>query len=793
MSLAVIGLELTLMRSLSLRFWSHFAYMVVGVALLGFGASGTAITLLRRRIVRSPRGWLCGLALAFALSVPLSFWAAQRVPLDVQYLSWSFRQAGNVLLIELLILVPLGLGGAFVGVALMDAPRRIGGHYAANLAGSGIGAVAAVAAMFVLDVHGLVVACAAAAYMGAAVLLPWRRAGAVLLAGVVAAGLGAAAWAMPREQAVSPYKMLAQAATWPGTRTVHHNSGPLGRIDVVAGPAIHYAPGLSLQYGGPIPPHALLLVDGEPLGAVYDCRDANDWRFMDHTTAAAAYHLRPRSSACIVGAGGGADIGLAVHHRSRRIVALEMNGQIIDAMTGPLRDLGGRVYEADAVEVLNAEARGFFAAAGEPFDVIQLPAIDAFGASGAGLYASQESYLYTVESFAAMLGRLAPGGVLAVTRWSRMPPRDELRAFDIARAALARRDAEPARRLAMIRSWATVTVLAFADPITPAQADALRAFCKRRSFDLCYLPGMDEGEANQFHVLDEPYYFRAARDLLGPRREQFIADYLFGIEATTDQRPYFYHSFRWRALPVLRDQLHGAGRAFLEAGYLMAVAALAQAVILAVVLILLPLAPGVRALRGEPGRAASLGYFLLLGAGFMLLEMGFLQRLILYLAAPIYSAAAVIASFLIFAGLGSRLSGAWPARAKRVGTVAAAVVACAAVAYLLAMDGWLRLTQPWPMAARFAVAALTIAPLAVAMGHLFPTGLRLIGGGAPALVPWAWAVNGFASVAATVGAPLAAMAFGFAPLTLAAVGCYILAGILVNLLPGEPPREERMT
>jgi len=212
------------------------------------------------------------------------------------------------------------------------------------------------------------------------------------------------------------------------------------------------------------------------------------------------------------------------------------------------------------------------------------------------------------------------------------------------------------------------------------------------------------------------------------------------------------------------------------------VAALVQAVILGSALVLLPLAPGVGAVRGAGGKAGVFGYFLLLGAGFMLLEIGFLQKLILYLAHPIYAAAAVVSSFLIFSGLGSHLSGYW--RSRRAIWSAAAGVVGAAGLYMLAMDTWLRATQSQPVGARFLIAGATIAPLAVLMGHMFPAGLRAVGGASPGLVPWAWAVNGFASVVATVAAPLAAMEVGLPRLGLAAIGCYALAGVVGRRLGG---------
>jgi len=783
-SFSSIALQLVLMRALSLRFWSHFAYMVIGVALLGYGASGTAAALLRRRILRRLAGWRCGAALAFAVSVPLSVLAARAVPLNVQFLAWDFGQFANVLLLEVVIFVPFLLAGGLVCLALMDPPERISGHYAANLLGAGLGAVGAVLLMHVLPVARLFLVVAGVGYAGGLLLVPYRRrVPAAVVVAVTAAALGLSLPWAARPGRVSQYKWLAFARRLKDTEFLAHADGPLGRIDVVAGEGIHFHPGLSLLCPEPVPPHALILVDGDGPSAVYDARRPGDWAFADYMTAAVGYRAVARPRVLVIGAGGGVDIGLARSHGSERVVALEINPQVVALMTGPLASRGGGIYTSPGVHVVNQEARGYLTATGESFDLIQLPPLDAFGASGAGLLATQESYLYTVESFEAMLRRLRPGGVLCATRWARTPPRDGLRLLDTAAVALRGMGLPPAPRLAMIRSRTTVTVLASKAPLTPVQIAEIRRFAERRGFDLCWHAGLAADEANRFHVLPRPYYLEGARALLGAGRQRFLDAYLFEVAAPTDDRPYFFHFFRLGKWTQVSRQLGRRSRAMLERSYLMLWAALAQAMVLAVVLIVLPLAPGIGALRSARGKAATLGLFLALGAGWMLLEMGFLQRLILYLAHPTYSAATAIGGFLIFGGIGSALSRYWRAPPRRVAVWAAGAVVVVAAAYLPTMDRWLALTQAWPLPLRLLIATATIAPLAVAMGHILPAGLRQISGPAPALVPWAWAVNGLASVAATVGAPVLAMSVGFARLLLVAIACYLAAAGLCLLLP----------
>jgi hypothetical protein len=170
-----------------------------------------------------------------------------------------------------------------------------------------------------------------------------------------------------------------------------------------------------------------------------------------------------------------------------------------------------------------------------------------------------------------------------------------------------------------------------------------------------------------------------------------------------------------------------------------------------------------------------LGYFLSIGVGYMLLEISFLQKLILYLAQPIYSASVCIAGFLIFSGLGSQASRCCQGHSRR--TVRLAVLTI--VLFLLSIaafgDRWFGLTLSAPIAWRCVIALASIAPLAFAMGYMFPLGLVGMRQESDALIPWAWAVNGCASVVATVAGPLLAMATGFQTVMLLAGGFYLLA------------------
>jgi len=126
-SAAIIGLELALMRCLSVATWHHFAYLVLSTALLGFGASGTLLCFVGRFLKRRFGLWSIALTLSFALSVPLCFRGAQALPLDPQYLLFSSRQIFVLILYHLLLFVPFLLGATVIGLALVHFRERVHG------------------------------------------------------------------------------------------------------------------------------------------------------------------------------------------------------------------------------------------------------------------------------------------------------------------------------------------------------------------------------------------------------------------------------------------------------------------------------------------------------------------------------------------------------------------------------------------------------------------------------------------------------------------------------------------
>jgi hypothetical protein len=782
-SAAALAYEILLTRLFAIIQWHHFAYMMISVALLGYGAAGTAVTLLGERLRSRLFESFAAAAAAFGLTSSAGFLAAQAVPFNALEFLWDLRQPLWLTLIYLLLFVPFFFAALCACLCFTRHAAAARAVYSFDILGAAAGSLGVILVLYVLAPMN-VLGCVSALGLAAAALAwvsgargPRLIAAVPLLAAIALAALLQTPAGQLR---LSPYKQLSQAMQAIGARVLAERSSPLGWIAVVESPRVplRHAPGLSFNAAVAPPEQLGIFTDGEGMSALnrFDGR-LEALAYLDDLTSALAYHLKPAPRVLVLGAGAGADVLQALYHHAPGVDAVELNAQIVDLVQNRFASFSGKPYSRPGVRVHVAEARGFIARSRGHYDVIQIGLLDSFAASSAGLYALSENYLYTVEALRAYLERLAPQGLLSITRWVNLPPRDALKLLATAIVALERSGvADPGGRMMMIRSWNTATLLVKNGPVTGSDLERLRAFCRQRSFDLVWYPGMSAAQSDVYNRLEEPYFHEAAVALLGAQRAAFFERYKFDVRPATDDRPYFAHFFRWRTLPELLRLRERGGLPLIEWGYPLLAATLLQALVLGALFILLPL----RRLRGagaQPAalRARSALYFAAVGLGFMFIEIAFIQKFILFLSHPSYAVAVALFSFLLWAGVGSAASRRWMAgRRGRVPPVTWPVcgIAIACALYLLALPALTEILVRLPDAARIAAAILLIAPLGLCMGMPFPLGLEALSRSGGRTVPWAWGINACSSVAGAILATLLAIHFGFSAVILIAIGLY---------------------
>jgi hypothetical protein len=562
---------------------------------------------------------------------------------------------------------------------------------------------------------------------------------------------------------------------------VAERSGPLGRVTVIESPLVplRYAPGLSLTSTSEPPEQLGLFTDGDQMDAITSASDdPQRLAFLGETTSALAYEIARPRSVLGVGAGGGLEILRARHFAATRIEAVELNHQVAELINRQFGEYTGGLIRQPGVALHVGDARGYLAAHGERHDLIQM---SLGSAAAGGLGGLSEDYQYTVEALELYYEQLAPGGFLSITRYVQVPPRDGLKLIATTIAALrAAGVSDPGRRLLLIRGWQTLTLLAKNGEVTADEIASMRAFVERNGFDVAWFPGMSRELANRNNVLPEPYFYDGTQVLLGPDSQRYIDTYPFDIRPTTDDRPYFQNFFRWPAFIEAWHMRGRGGMALLEAGYAVLAATVAQAVLAGFMLIVLPLV-----LRGSSSsmhraRWRVLAYFVGIGLAFLFIEIVFLQKLQLVVHHPTVALALALATFLIAAGAGS----AWTSRVRGAEARRTLVIAVAGIVFLGALysavfDQLLAMLGSWPLPARAGVACLLLVPLAFLMGTPFPIALREL---EEPVVPWAWGINGCASVVSPALATLLAIDLGLTTVLWLALLAY---GLILCAFPFE--------
>ncbi|UCC48201.1 MAG: SAM-dependent methyltransferase [Gemmatimonadota bacterium] len=778
LSASTLAYEILLVRVFAIEQFHHFAYMAIGIAMLGFGASGTLVALARPQQESAAR-WFAWAAVLTPVALVASATLVHQVPLDATQLPWDVGQWPRLALVYLLLALPFAVAALAVLLALTLEPERTGWIYGASFLGAGLGAALAVAVLWIVfPVRALAVP-ALVASLGGMSAVPVAATRKTPLKGCAWGTLllGAAVFVEPLWRLdITPYKGLPQVEAFPDARRVAERASPLGWVVAVDASAFRHAPGLSLTYTGAFPRQTALFVDAEIAGAVSDwSAEAAARAILDWLPSALPYALGERREVLVIGAGGGLEVWNALAHGAHRVKALELNPELVR--------LGGWsdstvVGSPQAVEVEWAigDARGHVAGSRERFDLITMGGGRAYGTSAAGVHALNEDFLHTQEAYVSYVERLSDEGVLAITRWLTVPPRENVRVILTAVEALRRHAPDAvAHGLVVARSWATGTVLMKPSGFSSQDVERLAAWAEARRFDLDWYPGIDV-PATRFNIMDEPVLYRAAAAAVAgsDSAERFAAAYAFDVTVADDARPYPHHFLRVGSLRSFLAGSRGSWLPFAEWGYIALLATLVQSVVLAGLLMLVPAALRARG-AGSAGWLRLVGYFTAIGLAYLAAEVAAIQQLNLLLGHPVYAVAAVLTAFLICSGAGSAWSDRQPAtRGWIVGAVLVGMLMLCA-AQLLAL---IHLLQPTPLPLRVAVAVAVLAPLAFLMGTPFPLGLRFLASMDTGAVAWAWAANGFSSVVATPLAALIALEAGSQVLFLAAAAAYACAALL---------------
>jgi predicted membrane-bound spermidine synthase len=726
--------------------------MAISLALLGSGASGVAVHLAGDRLDRRRTGaWLSSFAVVFAASTVAAL---------VVVLGSGFSPVDPplVLFARLSVLyvaaaVPFFFAGAAVSLAVARGARDMSRLYLYDLGGAAAGCLLLIP---LLD------------HVGAP--------NAVLVVSLLAA---AAAFVFASAEPVSrPHRLLAVLALVGAGGLLAANVAT-GALDVRHAKGLPEAGNVIFSkwnsfsrvtvWGSLSDTSVLVMIDAD--AGTLLLRDAGEWErhpWLAGRLESLVYRLRPGGRVLVIGAGAGLDVASARLLAAREVTAVEVNPAIArDIMSSePFLTYSGRLYERPGVRLVVDEARSFLRSERAAYDVIQATMVDTWAATAAGAFSLTENNLYTVEAFCDFLRRLAPDGVLSVTRWYVEPPDQVLRLASLARAAGRALGLEPvADRVIVVRGApeegrerAPATFLLKRSPFTPAEVEAAEAIAASQGFTVLFSPATrPPGELTR--LLEEPrpesVWSASERDLSPP----------------PDNRPFFFHTVRLSHLASALAADPEARKTNLGTLVLVALLVLTSLLVSAFIFLPLGLARW-RAPVPEPLSPALFG-FAGLGTGYVLVEVALVQKCILFLGSPAYALSVVLLSLLAFGALGARSTARVPDEALGSAVRRALLAAAtAAVVAVLAVSPTFDALAHWHRPLRVAAAIGVLAPVGFLLGRPLPLAVRGLARESPAVVAWAWGVNGAASVLGSVLALVLALAFGLDQALLAGGALY---------------------
>jgi spermidine synthase len=806
-SMAALTMEIGLTRIFSVSLWYHLAFMVISTALLGYGASGAFLTVRRRILTDRPERHLTKFAGLTAVSMVVSFAVITKIPLDplapvMPGLDEGVRQWETVKLVLLLfadyvlVVIPFFFAGLTLGAALSSMAKRISSLYFADLIGAGLACLVVVGALWVLPGQGVIFLAAGLAALAAlffgihsrkvesgnavgekrdssagsdASASIWKRVGVTPVVAVIGALLLFALAPISDRLLplyIPPSKPLYQAKD-PTIDLAYTGYTPFARVDVLykEGASLG-AWGLSANCAAPAAPEQMFItIDAAAITAITRFGgDLDSVGFVNCAPSSLAYRVRsePLGSALIIGPGGGIDVLTALYNGVGRIVGAEINPCIIDLVEDEslFRDFAGGLYtDYPQIEIELAEGRNFVSRSNDLYDLIQFSQVDTWAAASSGAYSLSENFLYTTDAFLDYYDHLAPDGMLTVGRWYFDPPQQAFRLVTIGTEALeARGVVDASKHFMVIRAGDTSTFIMKRSPFAQEETERMNRIIDELGFTALYMPDM--ADADNWFVR----YFNTED------RAQFFRDYPLDVTPTTDDRPFFFEYYGWSNLGDFRS-----GKATL-------VILLAEALVLAAALILWPLWRFHRQGLTTRGARRFLAYFAALGIGFIVIEIGLMQRFILFLGQPTYSTTVVLFSILTFSGIGSFFSGRLlgDRDPRNVQKYVIPILVGLVVVYIFVLPPMFRGLIWMGLTWRVGLSVLLLAPLGLLMGMPFPLGIRLVDNVNSSLVPWAWGVNGFGSVIGSILSVMIAQSYGFSvAIGLAAIAYLVgLAAVL---------------
>jgi hypothetical protein len=786
-------------RILSVVAWYHLAFFAISMAMFGLTVGAVWVYLCRDRFTEKTLSHdLSYFSTVFALSTLFCLIAQMSL---TPIVSRSMTSILTWAQLAIYLSIPFFFSGIVVSLAITRSPFTVGRVYAADLLGAAVGCLGVLVLLNNTDGPSAVLWVGAIASAGALffsrsgigaepqtkppldVFLRHRTTIFVLV--VICAVLNGLS-----NYGLQP--LVAKGKFEAGDTYAFREWNTFSRIAVY--PAFTQKP--QMWAASPKMPESLKIeqryidIDADAGTTAYHFTgDLKEVEFLKYDVTTLAYHLPNRERAVVIGIGGGRDMLSAAVFGLPHITGVEINPILVKLLTDKTRFADfTKVGSLNGVRFVIDEGRSWMARTKQSFDIIQMSLIDTWAATGAGAFSLSENGLYTVEAWRIFLSRLTPKGVFTVSRWyDAKEPTETGRMLSLAVAALFETGiSEPRQHIFVVTQSGVANLIISRTPFSPDDLSVLNNSAAQYEHDVLVSPTVAPSSA----ILN---------GILASKNREELQDYTsnlsFDFTPATDDRPFFFNQ-----LPLTKPvQAFYLAKAMITSdaylggiwqGNLVATATLIILFLtslgLVVVSILIPLRHAVRDVGGRLALGGTL-YFLLIGIGFMMIEIGLLQRMSVFLGHPVYSLSVLLFTLILATGIGSLVSDVLPLENRPRFLIWALFTGT----YVAALPHWLSSVfvafDSASLFSRVILCVVTIAPAGLLLGFGFPTGMRLVSAIDRRPTPWFWGVNGAAGTLASTVAVASSIAFGIGTTLTIGAACYVLLipTVLLFISPGK--------
>ncbi len=768
-SAAIVAFQLILMQILSYVQWYHFAYMIISIALLGFGAAGTLLTIFRKKLEQNYEAIFPFLLIITAILIPLVVGMANSnaIRFDSLLIFQDSRHIGRLILTYFIFFLPFLTGALAIGLSFSKFADRIGKIYFSNLIGSGIGGIIALGFMQWIIPEQQPFFVALPAFLAGMVSIPKNAKPFLRITLPVSAIILLILFFYPPKLIPSEYKDISKTMLLPEATVDYKKSSPHGLVEIVSSPVLRFAPGVSLTYQEPFPVRKTVFNNGNWAGSLLpQPLKQNQTSILDYTPQALPYHIGKIKNALILDAGTGENVLLASSHHVTHITANEANAEIFRLLQDSFEDFS-------QVQLHQTMSRTLLIPDTMRYDLIELPVIGSFFGNS-GLNAVEPRYELTLEALQEMWHKLSEKGMISLSCWMDYPVRNAYRLLSTISLLLEKNELENYQQhVVAIRSWGAVTFLVKKSPFSTEEIINVHRFCENRMFDPLILPETQAIDRDKFNMLQDMTFFTNVDQLLSPHKNTFIRQYPYRIYPTTDDRPFFFQFIRFKQIPALISSIQEKNFPFLDIGYVLVILTFIQIIILAAIFILFPLS--FRKWKGKNKKWVFV-YFSILGLAYMFLEIVFIQQFTFYFGEPTYATAATLTILLFTSGLGSYYSSGLQ-NTPKIRMALPIIVAAILILYTFVLSPILSATIGAVLPLKILIATILLGILGFFLGMPFPIGIDYLSGKRDDNIPWAWAFNGYFSVISTVLATIISVEAGYLWLVWIAAFLYASAGI----------------